>query len=107
MGFVQGEGRTQGTLFPVCLEELIPDDHVCRVIDAFVGRLDMAGLGVWRAQAARPWGRGVEPRPPLKLSLCCVFPEIPSPRATESGAHRNNHVVWSLRPHTPPPYTHP
>ena len=36
MGFVQGEGRTQGTLFPVCLEELIPGDHVCRVIDAFV-----------------------------------------------------------------------
>ena len=32
MGYVQGEGRTQGTLFPVTLEELIPDDHVCRVI---------------------------------------------------------------------------
>jgi transposase len=45
MGFVQGEGRTQGTLFPVCLEELIPKDHVCRVIDAFVDRLDMADLG--------------------------------------------------------------
>jgi len=28
MGFVQGEGRTQGTLFPVTLEELILDDHV-------------------------------------------------------------------------------
>src|SRR5436309_1736562 len=52
MGFVQGEGRTQGTLFPVCLEELISDDHVCRVIDAFVDRLDMAGLGFERAEAA-------------------------------------------------------
>ena len=27
MSFVQGEGRTQGMLFPVTLEELIPDDH--------------------------------------------------------------------------------
>jgi hypothetical protein len=44
MGYVQSEGRTQATLFPVTLEELIPDDHVCRVIDAFVARLDMAGL---------------------------------------------------------------
>ena len=55
MSFVQGEGRTQGTLFPVTLEELIPDDHVCRVIDAFVGRLDMAGLGFECAEAAETW----------------------------------------------------
>ena len=27
VGFVQGERRTQGTLFPVTLEELIPDNH--------------------------------------------------------------------------------
>jgi hypothetical protein len=53
MGFVQEEDRTQGTLFPVTLEELIPDDHVCRVIDAFVGRLDMAGLGFERAEGPR------------------------------------------------------
>ena len=52
MGFMQGEGRTQGTLFPVPLEELIPDDHICRVIDAFVGRLEMAALGFERAEAA-------------------------------------------------------
>ena len=34
MGYIQGEGRSQGTLFPVMLDELIPADHVCRVIDA-------------------------------------------------------------------------
>ncbi len=53
MGFVQGEGRTQGTLFPVTWEELIPDDHLCRVIDAFVARLDMAGLGFERRRGYR------------------------------------------------------
>ncbi len=45
MGFIQGEGRTQGTLFAVVLDDLVPNDHVCRVIDAFVARLGMNELG--------------------------------------------------------------
>jgi hypothetical protein len=35
MAYIQGEGRKQGTLFPVVLDELVPADHECRVIDAF------------------------------------------------------------------------
>ncbi len=31
--------------------ELVPGDHVCRVIDAFVDRLAMAELGFERAKA--------------------------------------------------------
>ena len=57
------------TLFPVCLEELIPDDQVCRVIGAFVGRLDMAGLGFERAEAAETGRPGYDPRDLLKLYL--------------------------------------
>jgi hypothetical protein len=34
VGYIYGEGRHQGTLFPVLLDDLIPGDHVCRVIDA-------------------------------------------------------------------------
>jgi transposase len=51
------------------LEELIPDDHVCRVIDAFVARLDMAGLGFERAEAAETGRPGHDPRDLLKLYL--------------------------------------
>ena len=69
MGFVQGEAQTQGTLFPVCLEELIPEDHVCRVIDAFVDRLNMAVLGFERAEAAETGRPGYDPRDLLKLYL--------------------------------------
>ena len=36
MAYIQGEGRGQGSLFPVVLDDLIPVDHMCRVIDAFV-----------------------------------------------------------------------
>jgi transposase len=52
MGYIQGEGRHQGTLFPVCLDELVPADHVCRVIDAFVSKLVMSQLGFERAESA-------------------------------------------------------
>ena len=52
MGYIQGEGRDQGTLFPVVLDDFVPADHVCRVIDAFVEMLVMSELGFERAQAA-------------------------------------------------------
>jgi hypothetical protein len=62
MSFIQGEDRGQGTLFPVTLEELIPEDHLCRVIEAFVGRLDMAALGFERAEPAETL-MNTRPRP--------------------------------------------
>ena len=96
MGYVQGEGRTQGTLFPVALEELIPDDHVCRVIDAFVARLDMAGLGFERAEAAETGRPGYDPRDLLKLYLYGYLQQIRSSRRLESECRRNIELMWLL-----------
>jgi transposase len=96
MGYVQGEGRTQGTLFPVCLEELIPDDHVCRVIDAFVDRLDMAGLEFERAEAAETGRPGYDPRDLLKLYLYGYLQQIRSSRRLESECRRNIELMWLL-----------
>ena len=58
MSYIQGEGRSQGTLFPVVLDDLIPADHVCRVLDAFVAGLAMAGLelGCTASSRNRPQG---------------------------------------------------
>jgi len=96
MGYVQGEGRKQGTLFPVCLEELIPDDHVCRVIDAFVDRLDMADLGFERAEAADTGRPGYDPRDLLKLYLYGYLQQIRSSRRLESECRRNIELLWLL-----------
>jgi hypothetical protein len=43
MGYIQGEKRNQGTLFSVVLDDFMPADHMCRVIDAFVEMLVMYG----------------------------------------------------------------
>src|SRR5260370_23182443 len=96
MGYVQGEGRTQATLFPVTLEELIPDDHVCRVMDAFVDRLDMAGLGFERAEAAETGRPGYDPRDLLKLYLYGYLQQIRSSRRLESEFRRNIELMWLL-----------
>src|SRR5207302_8386714 len=101
MAFIQGEGRSQGTLFPVTLEELIPDDHVCRVIDAFVERLEMAELGFERAEAAETGRPGYDPRDLLKLYLYGYLQQIRSSRRLEGECRRNVELMWLLGRLTP------
>jgi transposase/IS5 family transposase len=96
MGFIEGEARTQGALFPRTLEEMIPDDHFCRVIDAFVERLDMQELGFVRAEAAETGRPGYDPRDLLKLYLYGYLQQIRSSRRLESECRRNLELRWLL-----------
>lgn len=96
MSYIQGVGRKQGTLFPVTLEELIPEDHVCRVIDAFVNRLNMEELGFVRAEAAETGRPGYDPRDLLKLYLYGYLHQLRSSRRLEAECQRNVEVMWLL-----------
>lgn len=96
MTFIQGEARNQGTLFPVTLEELIPQEHVCRVIDGFVGRLEMEELGFVRAEAAETGRPGYDPRDLLKLYLYGYLHQVRSSRRLEAECRRNIEVMWLL-----------
>ena len=55
MGYIQGEGRNQTTLFPMALDDFVPADHVCRVIDAIVEMLVLSELDFERAPGGRDW----------------------------------------------------
>lgn len=96
MGYIQGEARGQQTLFPVALDDLIPADHVCRVIDAFVSRLDFQVLGFYRAEAAETGRPGYDPRDLLKLYLYGYLQQIRSSRRLEAECRRNVEVMWLL-----------
>jgi hypothetical protein len=48
--------------FLTTLEDLIPTDHVCRVIEAFVSRLKMDEIGFVRAEPAETGRPGYDPR---------------------------------------------
>ena len=50
-GFIEGENRYQSTLFPERVDDYVEEDSVVRVIDVFIDRLDVSGLG-FKAEAA-------------------------------------------------------
>jgi transposase len=96
MGYIQGDGRNQGTLFPVVLDDFVPADHMCRVIDGFVERLVMSDLGFERAQAAETGRPGYDPRDLLKLYLYGYLNQIRSSRRLEAECRRNVELMWLL-----------
>lgn len=101
MGYIEGEARGQHTMFPPTLDEFIPSDHVCRVIEAFVERVDMAELGFVRAEPAETGRPGYDPRDLLKLYLYGYLQQLRSSRRLEAECHRNVEVMWLVGRLTP------
>lgn len=101
MGYIHGEARGQQTLFPTTLDALIPVDHVCRVIEVFVSKLDMSELGFVRAEPADAGRPGYDPRDLLKLYLYGYLHQVRSSRRLEAECRRNVEVMWLLSWLTP------
>jgi transposase len=96
MGYILGEERNQATLFPVVLDDFVPADHMCRVIDAFVENLGISELGFERAEAAETGRPGYNPRDLLKLYLYGYLNQIRSSRRLEAECRRNVELMWLL-----------
>lgn len=101
MAYIQGEAREQQALFPSTLDEMIPADHVCRVIEAFVAKLDVAALGFVRAEPAETGRPGYDPRDLLKLYLYGYLQQVRSSRRLEAECRRNVEIMWLLGRLTP------
>lgn len=83
-------------LFPISLDELIPDEHPCRVIEAFVNWLDLSAQGFSKS---RPKATGRPPYDPadlLKLYLYGYLNRVRSSRRLERECQRNVEVMWLL-----------
>lgn len=96
MAFIQGEAVNQGSLFPVSLDELIPQDHLVRVVCAYVDRLSLADLGFAKAQAKATGRPPYDPADMLKLYLYGYLHRIRSSRRLEAECLRNVEVMWLL-----------
>lgn len=96
MRYIQGENRSQTALFPVSMDELIPDDHLVRVIDAYVALLDFEQLGFDKARPKSTGRPSYDPADLLKLYLYGYFFRIRSSRRLEAECRRNVEVMWLL-----------
>jgi transposase len=93
-GYIEGTDRGQTTLFPDRLEDWICEDNPVRVIDLFVGEIDLSELGFARACPARTGRPGYHPSVLLKLFIYSYLNRVPSSRALEREAGRNVEVMW-------------
>ena len=92
--FVEGEDRSQSTLFPERLDDYIAQDNPVRVIDAFVDALDLVELGFERAIPQETGRPGYHPATLLKIYIYGYLNRIQSSRRLERETQRNVEMMW-------------
>lgn len=97
MGYIEGVDRHQRTLFPEALDDYVAADSTVRVIDEFVGGLDLVTYGFTRAIPAAEGRPGYDPRALLSLYIYGYLNRTRSSRRLEAETHRNLEVIWLMR----------
>jgi len=94
--FIEGESRTQTTLFPECLEDYVDEENPVRLIDFFVDELPLTRLG-FEGMKPKATGRpAYHPTLMLKLYIYGYLNRIQSTRRLEQEAGRNIELMWLL-----------
>lgn len=96
MKYIQGENRSQITLFPVSLDDAVDAENEVRLIDLFVDSLDLGEFGfkVDFIENGRP---AYHPADLLKLYIYGYLNRVRSSRQLEKECKRNVEVFWLLK----------
>jgi len=81
--FIQGQDRSQSSLFPESLEEYIGEDNTVRVVDAYVDELDLLAMGFERVRPKATGRPSYHPSILLKLYIYGYLNCIQSSRRVE------------------------
>lgn len=98
---IRGISRDQVALLPAAVEDYVGADSLPRVIDGFVGGLDLGGLGFVRSEPAHTGRPGYAAEDLLKLYLYGYWNKIRSSRRLETECKRNLELMWLLGQLTP------
>ena len=91
--FIEGQDRSQGTMFPERVDDYVEEDSPVRVIDVFIDDLDISGLG-FKAEPAATGRPGYHPKTMLKLYVYGYLNRVQSSRRLEVEAQRNIELMW-------------
>ncbi len=94
-GFIEGEDRFQATMFPERLDDYVKEDGAVRVIDVFIDRLDVSGLG-FRTEPNDTGRPAYHPKTMLKLYVYGYLNRVQSSRRLEREAGRNVELMWLI-----------
>jgi transposase len=92
--FIEGEDRSQSTLFPEHLDDYIAADNPVRIIDVFVDELDLSELGFEGMQPEATGRPAYHPASLLKIYIYGYLNRIQSSRRLERETQRNVELIW-------------
>jgi transposase len=92
--FIQGEDRTQATMFPDLLDDYVAGTNPVRVVDVFVDELDLGQLGFEGVDPAETGRPAYHPAVLLKIYIYGYLNRIQSSRRLEREAQRNVELMW-------------
>jgi len=92
--FIEGEDRSQSTLFPEHLDDYIAEDNPVRIIDVFVDEMDLMALGFEGMQPEVTGRPGYHPASLLKIYIHGYLNRIQSSRRLERETQRNVELIW-------------
>jgi transposase len=92
--FIEGEDRSQSTLFPEHLDDYIAEDNPVRVIDVFVDELDLNELGFEGMEPEVTGRPAYHPASLLKIYIYGYLNRIQSSRRLERESQRNVELIW-------------
>src|SRR5208283_5224753 len=85
MAYIQSF-KEQSWLLPPRIEDLIPEDHVCFLIESLVDALDYSAFDIKYSGVGHP---AYHPRVPLKLLIMGVLDRVRSSRRLARNAREN------------------
>lgn len=107
MSFIEGPSRAEVSLLPPYVDDCVSSNALVRLVDAFVGSLDVSVLCFERTVAVATGRPGFRPGDMLRLYIWGYLNQLRSSRMLERACVRDLEALWLMRRLSPDYWTIP